>query len=679
MRFDGLIAITVLTSVVLGSPALQAAAPLVTKKTTTFSSNFLNVNNGPLPYRADLAGSGIAGAGTGSSFLEKQIDAGSMSEIYHSMNVQGVRINDLGGAFDVECMFPIASLDDVPDGAFVANDTRWNWTKSDEVFRSILQGGFAPLLKLATREWKSKKWTGQAYTTIDESTNNTTTNYVIPVKNHPDSSFCHLWPAMAPVWEAIGEELVATIVNRYNNEAMWAKDLAVAGLKGPPLEPLTWGNRGFVAVELQNEYNVLECLRSASGEIYTEDSFAVLCGGPAYTWSGRYWDGSPSQAYQAYISQAKRIKTDHPNIRVGGIAVAGKEFSFHLTSSGKEARIGGDAPIKWVKDFFEAIRKANAPFDFFSFHGYTTCETIDGQRTDCSLNNKNSMVSRSEWFRSLLDEYGFNSTEMIISEWNVQFGLNPANSGPGTLFAPAFMSTTLAQLSQIGNKHKLKAAFVVNGIDGAFTPFNSQSFPLRCQEEYSIPPRAGDKAVDYSFTGQWSNRCLFGDSASDIASINGANGMGMVYSNGDLKPASALYSLFYSKFVDKTIVRPSTTAIIPESVGVLAVEDTDKNSSSLLVLLSNASPTESSGSIPPLSELFNLDGAKIFGSSSLIQHIRRLPSVEIPPELVPLLNNGTAGTVQMEGDIKPSTEKYSLDASIELPPSGVLLVMISLD
>ena len=38
------------------------------------------------------------------------------------------RPNDLGGPFDIFCMFPVTNLSDIPDPAL---DSNWNWTQSD--------------------------------------------------------------------------------------------------------------------------------------------------------------------------------------------------------------------------------------------------------------------------------------------------------------------------------------------------------------------------------------------------------------------------------------------------------------------------------------------------------------------------------------------------------------------
>ena len=177
-------------------------------------------------------------------------DVSTVSSLYASMAVPGVRPNDLGGPFDLRCMFPIANVSDIPpaDSTFedIRSDPRWNFTASDEVFADLLENGFAPYLKLASREWTSGLSTGFSYVGEDG-----VPVYVVPPQDI--GGFCSDWPYIAPVMESIGDQLILTIVERYNNESMWSERMA-GSLEGPPLEAATWASvtGATVGVELQN-------------------------------------------------------------------------------------------------------------------------------------------------------------------------------------------------------------------------------------------------------------------------------------------------------------------------------------------------------------------------------------------------------------------------------------------
>ena len=143
----------------------------------------ISVNDGPKPY--DM----YAPPNSHSAGLRK------LTEVYQrEFMVKSVRPDEAGLAFDLRCMFPVSSLDQLPDPS---DDSNWNWEASDAFFLAIIQGGFAPLLKLGDNTWTSTRISGQAY--VNWTTGNVT--YVIPPKMY---DVCEPWPALAPVINAIG-------------------------------------------------------------------------------------------------------------------------------------------------------------------------------------------------------------------------------------------------------------------------------------------------------------------------------------------------------------------------------------------------------------------------------------------------------------------------------------------
>eukprot|EP00122_Pirum_gemmata_P002757 Pgem_evm1s2486 len=79
-----------------------------------FQGSFLGVNNGPTPYRADLGSNNLLVGGIDPIGRSEKQSATSMSKTFHSLKISSVRNNDIGGAFDLSCMFPISDLNSIP-------------------------------------------------------------------------------------------------------------------------------------------------------------------------------------------------------------------------------------------------------------------------------------------------------------------------------------------------------------------------------------------------------------------------------------------------------------------------------------------------------------------------------------------------------------------------------------
>ena len=269
-------------------------------------STLLSVNNGPLPYRDDMGQGTVLTGGTSPSADAQFADAQVVSSLYRSMGVRGIRPNDLGGPLDLRCMFPISSTSEVPDPNStyeeIRDDPRWNWAASDAVFASMLEGGFAPYLKIASREWISGAQQGFSY--VGEGG---TPVYVVEQQNL--EGFCSNWPYISPIIESVGDKLALAIVERYNNATMWKESLIKGGIipPGAPLESATWSGvtNATVGVELQNEYNGLQCLKTGSGDTSTLEGWRQNCGGDPYTYGWKYWDGSPEGARRSFVSQVR--------------------------------------------------------------------------------------------------------------------------------------------------------------------------------------------------------------------------------------------------------------------------------------------------------------------------------------------------------------------------------------
>ncbi len=98
----------------------------------------------------------------------------------------------------------------------------------------------------------------------------------------------------------------------------------------------------------------------------------------------RCWGGTEAEFAELFKISAKHLKSRFPHLKIGGPALAYDE--------------------EWMKRFLDRLDGTDTPLDFFSWHWYGT--------------EPSHLVAKSERIRALLDEYGYNSTESILNEWN---------------------------------------------------------------------------------------------------------------------------------------------------------------------------------------------------------------------------------------------------------------------
>ena len=106
------------------------------------------------------------------------------------------------------------------------------------------------------------------------------------------------------------------------------------------------------------------------------------------------WSGTDEDYFHLYRVAAKRIKSQYPDLKVGGPAVG---------ASGQFVN-GAFQSTAFVTNFLALCRRESLPLDFFSWHCYTA------DPTELSL--------RARVIRHLLDSYGFTNTESHLNEWN---------------------------------------------------------------------------------------------------------------------------------------------------------------------------------------------------------------------------------------------------------------------
>jgi xylan 1,4-beta-xylosidase len=135
-----------------------------------------------------------------------------------------------------------------------------------------------------------------------------------------------------------------------------------------------------------------------------------------------FWTGTPEQYYELYEHVARAIKGYDAALKVGGPAKARPELS-----DGYRER------------FLQYCARRQVPLDFYSWHLYQT-----GQSPRPCL-----LLETSRMIRTLLDAYGFNRAENILSEWNMSVTMNNAGPrNPSSLRNAAFISSALTCLQE---------------------------------------------------------------------------------------------------------------------------------------------------------------------------------------------------------------------------------------
>lgn len=112
------------------------------------------------------------------------------------------------------------------------------------------------------------------------------------------------------------------------------------------------------------------------------------------------WIGTAEQYYELYTITAKKIKSLHPEVKIGGYSscyILGKFIDGHWEA--------GDS--SYFSDFLQYVKSENAPLDYFTYHGYLGKQYLE------------KIEIESKFVRETLDHYGFTDTECIDAEWNI--------------------------------------------------------------------------------------------------------------------------------------------------------------------------------------------------------------------------------------------------------------------
>lgn len=106
------------------------------------------------------------------------------------------------------------------------------------------------------------------------------------------------------------------------------------------------------------------------------------------------WSGSDEDYYRLYAMVSRAIKTEFPELCVGGpsVGTAGQTVD------------GRWEPTPFVRGFLTRCRDDKLPLDFFSWHTYTSDPAL--------------YAEHAKAVRGWLDAFGFARTEIHLNEWN---------------------------------------------------------------------------------------------------------------------------------------------------------------------------------------------------------------------------------------------------------------------
>ena len=233
----------------------------------------------------------------------------NLTSAYQDRAINLIRTHDFQGPLDMSTMYPDRSKNPALASSFnFTGMVGFEFHSSDDTYRSIVDNGFEPYLRL-----------GDSFSNATPPT----------VSQYPN-------------WE----QAALQVIRHYREGAM----------------------NGFTSnlryIEIWNEPN-----------------------------NQAFWPPPSTSAdyFKLYTETASLLKTAIPALMVGGPAIGSSGCT---TSTGQA----------FTRSFLDAVRAANAPLDFFSWHLYT--------------NAPDQFAACAAFVRAELDARGFTSTVQIVSEWN---------------------------------------------------------------------------------------------------------------------------------------------------------------------------------------------------------------------------------------------------------------------
>lgn len=238
-----------------------------------------------------------------------------------------------------------------------------------------------------------------------------------------------------------------------------------------------------------------------------------------------FWSLTDTEYQQLYVELATLLKTNIPALTVGGPGVS---------SSGCTSNAVGRP---WVRAFLDAVRTAGAPLDFFSWHLYS--------------NNPDDFTTCANFYRTELNNRGYTSTVMIVSEWNTEVqGLSDteavdlrANARGAAVDTASWINMQAAGVAQELFYKGPEPATDAGMFYGMF-------------RSSGVPKKVGYAAELWNTFTQYPTRRLLSGSAATFYAIAGANSSGIVavlVSNNSSSARTWTLSQAGSNFTVKTV------------------------------------------------------------------------------------------------------------------------------
>ena len=123
------------------------------------------------------------------------------------------------------------------------------------------------------------------------------------------------------------------------------------------------------------------------------------------------WCGTDEEYFNLYTVTAKHLKACFPQLKIGGYASCGFYAVAPATRIDPATHLPGTIPpnehenrlMQFFYDFFDYIKKHDAPIDFFSWHSYADVSRV---------------AVMDEWLHNELEKLGYGGLETHLNEWN---------------------------------------------------------------------------------------------------------------------------------------------------------------------------------------------------------------------------------------------------------------------
>ncbi len=125
----------------------------------------------------------------------------------------------------------------------------------------------------------------------------------------------------------------------------------------------------------------------------------------------QFWRGTESAFFRFYAQAATTLKSEFPDLRIGGPGFVPSCYLMHTT---------------YASNFLSYCQSNSVPLDFLSWHLYSD---VPSEFRDAGA-----------YYRNLLDTHGYSNAENCISEWQIETGGLRANAVGAALVTAAWIA-----------------------------------------------------------------------------------------------------------------------------------------------------------------------------------------------------------------------------------------------